>query len=104
MNQKKSIIYGGGLKAKAFAIACVASMAAGWLSRQLVHGKVSADDRVAAFILDGTVVAMLALLSVLGVRRWLAGSLSTKEKLTTATALLLLAVFFAVGWKWVMIV
>ena len=57
------MIYGGGLKAKGFAIACVASMAAGWLSRQLVHGKVSADDR----------------------------------------ALLLLAGFFAVGWKCVMV-
>jgi hypothetical protein len=103
MSQKKSIIYGGGLKAKGFAIACVASLAAGWLSRELVHGKISGDTRLAAYILDGTVAAMLVFLSVVGARRWVAGRLSTKEKLTTGSALLLFAVFFAMGWKWVII-
>lgn len=85
--------------AKGVGLSFVLSMVAGWLSRELLCGKIDAANKAAAYILDLTLLVMLAVLTVLGSKRWRANQLTPSAKRLLVISVLFLIVFFIVGWK-----
>ena len=84
--------------AKGVAIAFVVSFAAGWLTRELLTGKMSAENKAAAFILDLTLFVMLSVLLVLGAKRWKSNQLTQAAKSTLILSIVVLILMFIVGW------
>ena len=85
--------------AKGVCIAFVVSLAAGWLTRELLTGKVDPADKTAAYILDLTLFTMLSVLSILGAKRWRNNELSPVAKRLLILSGVFLIVFFILGWR-----
>ena len=84
---------------KGVGIAFVVSLAAGWLTRELLNGKVDSADKAAAYILDLTLFIMLSVLSVLGRKRWRNNELTPAAKRILVISTVFLVIFFIVGWR-----
>lgn len=84
---------------KGVGIAFVVSLAAGWLTRELFGGKIDAANKAAAYILDLTLLVMLAALSLVGAKRWRDKELSSAAKRILVISFVFLVVFFVLGWK-----
>jgi hypothetical protein len=85
--------------AKGVGLCFVLSLAAGWLSRELLGGKIDPANKAAAYILDLTLAAMLLVITVLGTKRWRANQLPPMAKRLLIVSSVFLIVFFIVGWK-----
>jgi hypothetical protein len=85
--------------AKGVGLCFVLSMCAGWLSRELLNGIIDPANKAAAYILDLTLLIMLLVLAVLGVKRWRANQLTPAAKRLLIISIVFLIVFFIVGWK-----
>jgi hypothetical protein len=86
--------------AKGVGICLVVSLAGGWLTRELFSGKIiDPADRAAAYILDLTLLVMVGVLVVLGVRRWKRDELTPAAKRLLVLSFLFLVIFFIVGWR-----
>jgi uncharacterized membrane protein len=85
--------------AKGVGLCFVLSMAAGWLSRELLGGKIDPANKAAAYILDLTLVVMLFVITVLGAKRWRANQLTPGAKRLLILSGAFLIVFFILGWK-----
>ena len=85
--------------AKGVGICFVVSLSAGWLSRELLNGIIDPANKAAAYILDLTLLIMLLVLTVLGVKRWRANQLTPAAKRLLIISVVFLIVFFIVGWK-----
>lgn len=85
--------------AKGVGLCFVLSLAAGWLSRELVGGRMDPANKAAAYILDLSLLVMLLVLTVLGTKRWKNGQLTAGAKRILVLSAVFLIVFFVVGWK-----
>jgi ACR3 family arsenite efflux pump ArsB len=85
--------------AKGVGLCLVLSLAAGWLSRELLSGKIDPANKAAACILDLTLLVMLLVLTVLGARRWRGNQLTPAAKRVLIISGVFLIVFFILGWK-----
>lgn len=85
--------------AKGVGISFVVSLAAGWLSRELLTGNIDPANKAAAYVLDLTLLVMLLVLTVLGAKRWRTNQLTPAAKRLLIISVLFLIVFFIVGWK-----
>src|SRR5215216_6648402 len=85
--------------AKGVGICFVLSLAGGWLSRELLTGKIDPANRAAAYILDLTLLVMLTALTVVGVQRWRRDQLTPAAKGLLLLSLFFLIVFFIIGWR-----
>src|SRR5438105_9966957 len=85
--------------AKGVGLCFVLSLSAGWLSRELLSGKMDAANKAAAYILDLALFVMLLVLTVLGARRWRNDQLTPAGKRMLILSGAFLIVFFVVGWK-----
>src|SRR5438874_11421089 len=85
--------------AKGVGLCFVLSLAAGWLSRELLNGKMDPANKAAAYILDLALFAMLMVLTVLGWKKWRDDQLTPAGKRMLLLSLVFLIVFFVVGWK-----
>src|SRR5215510_9814168 len=56
------------------------SFVSGWLTRQMVEGKIKPEDKAALFILLATVLTLMIVLGTVGMRRWRNGELSMWER------------------------
>jgi len=83
---------------KGVCVAFIVSLAAGWLTRELLGGKMDPANKAAAYILDLTFLIMLSVLSVLGAKRWRNNELSPAAKRLLIISVVFLVVFFALGW------
>ncbi len=92
-------IYDAWETAKGVCLCLVLSLAAGWLSRGLLTGKVDSVDRVAGYILDLTLLVMLSVLSILGARRWRDNRLTPAAKRLLVLSIAFLILFFVMGWN-----
>lgn len=92
-------IYDAWKTAKGVGLCFVLSLAGGWLSRELLSGKIDPANRAAAYILDLTLLAMLAALAVVGARRWRRDQLTPAAKRLLVLSVLFLIVFFIIGWR-----
>jgi uncharacterized membrane protein YtjA (UPF0391 family) len=99
MEHDKTII-GAWHTAKGVGICFVVSLAAGWLSRELLFGNIDPANKAAAYILDLTVLVVLLVLTVLGAKRWKANQLTPAAKRLLIISVVLLVVFFIVGWNY----
>jgi uncharacterized membrane protein len=84
---------------KGICIACIVSLAAGWLTRELLTGKVDPANKAAAYILDLTLFIMLSILSILGSKRWRNNELSPAAKRILVISVIFLIAFFILGWR-----
>lgn len=85
--------------AKGVGLCFVVSLAAGWLTRELLTGKVDAANKAAACILDLTLLVMLAVLTIVGAKRWRNHQLTPAAKRILVLSVGFLLVFFIVGWR-----
>ncbi|SRR5216683_2005817 len=85
--------------AKGVGLCLVLSLAAGWLSRELLSGEMDPANKAAAYILDLALFIMLLVLTVLGGRRWRNDQLTPAAKRVLILSGAFLIVFFVVGWK-----
>jgi hypothetical protein len=85
--------------AKGVGICFVLSLAGGWLSRELLAGKIDPANRAAAYILDITLLVMLSTLTIVGVRRWKRNQLTPAAKRLLLLSVIFLIVFFIIGWR-----
>ena len=85
--------------AKGVGLCFVVSLVAGWLSRELLSGKMDPANKAAAYILDLALLVMLLMLTVLGGRRWRNNQLTPAGKRILILSGTFLIVFFVVGWK-----
>jgi hypothetical protein len=85
--------------AKGVGLCFVVSLAAGWLTRELLSGKVDPANKIAACILDVTLVAMLAVLTNVGTKKWRNHQLTQAAKRILVLSVIFLIVFFVVGWR-----
>ena len=92
-------IYGAWKTAKGVCLCYVLSVAGGWLTRELAGGKIDPANRAAAYILDLTLLVMLAVLVVIGARRWRRDQLTPAAKRLLVLSLVFLIVFFVIGWR-----
>jgi len=99
MMDRDQNILGAWETAKGVGICFVVSLAAGWLSRELLSGRIDPANKAAAYILDLTLLAMLLVLTVLGAKRWKANRLTAAAKRLLIISVVFLIVFFIVGWK-----
>jgi hypothetical protein len=98
MERDHDIIHGWET-AKGVGLCFVLSMCAGWLSRELLGGKIDPSNKAAAYILDLTLLVMLLVLTVLGVKRWRANQLTPAAKRLLIISVAFLIAFFVLGWK-----
>lgn len=84
---------------KGVCIAFIVSLAAGWLTRELLIGQVSSANKAAAYILDLTLFIMLSVLSILGSKRWRNNELSPAAKRILIISVIFLIAFFILGWR-----
>ncbi len=92
-------IYDAWKTAKGVCLCFVLSLAAGWLTRELLTGKVDPADKAAAYILDLTLLVMLAVLTILGTRRWRNHQLTPAAKRILVLSVAFLILSFIVGWR-----
>jgi hypothetical protein len=85
--------------AKGLGLCFVLSLAAGWLSRELLSGKIDPANKAAAYILDLTLVVLLLVITVLGAKRWKANLLTPGAKRLLIISGVFIIVFFIVGWR-----
>jgi hypothetical protein len=85
--------------AKGVGLCFVLSLASGWLTRELFFGKIDPANKVAAYILDLTLVVMVTALVVVGAKRWSRHELTPAAKRVLVLSIGFLVVFFIVGWK-----
>ena len=85
--------------AKGVGLCFVLSLAAGWLSHELLNGKMDPANKAAAYILDPALLVMLMVLTVLGRKKWRDDQLTPAGKRMLILSLVFLIVFFVVGWK-----
>ena len=84
--------------AKGVGISFVVSFSAGWLTRELLTNKIDPANKAAAYILDLTLLVMLAVLAVLGAKRWRRNQLTPAAKRLLIVSMVFLIVFFVLGW------
>jgi hypothetical protein len=92
-------ILGAWETAKGVGLCFVLSLSAGWLSRELLNGKIDPANKAAGYILDLTLLVILLVLTVLGAKRWRANQLTPAAKRLLIISVVFLVVFFIVGWK-----
>jgi hypothetical protein len=85
--------------AKGIGLSFVMALAGGWLTRELLGGKIDPANRAAAYILDLTLLAMLVVLVLVGARRWRRGQLTPAAKRLLVLSGVFLIVFFVIGWR-----
>jgi hypothetical protein len=85
--------------AKGVGLCFVLSLSAGWLTRELLNGKMDPANKTAAYLLDLTLFVMLMVLTVLGAKRWRNDQLTPAGKRMLILSGVFLIVFFVVGWK-----
>ena len=90
--------YHGWEGAKMIGISFVLSLMSGWLMREMVQGKISADNKAALFILLATVVTLMAVLCTTGIRRWKRGELAAMEKRLLVFSVVMYPVCFVFGY------
>jgi len=84
--------------AKWIGVSYVLSLAAGWLTRKLVNGKISSDDKAALAVLLVTVLTLVIVLCTVGIRRWKTGALGPAEKRVMVISLIIYLLMFTIGW------
>lgn len=73
-------IYDAWETARGVSLCFVLSLAAGWLTRELFAGEIDPANKAAAYILDLTLLVMLAVVMIVGGRRWSHHQLTSAAK------------------------